>query len=157
MGDGDMNTTLVTGTRLFCGCACIGVAVLDLVTGFQTGSYLIFHLVILAGGLLLLQRPLSPLGYAVAAVLAVLTVVVAALPASQEACCMRGLDVRHGYPLTVLGWDHRQAAHFAPAHTVADLVFWFLAWMTVSFFVSRLRSRRGRLRVTRDVLASVDA
>jgi hypothetical protein len=130
MGDGDLRTTLVTGARLICGWACTAVAVLDLVTGFETGLYLAFHLVFLVGGLLLLARkPLKPFQYAVVTALAVLTTVVAALPSAERACCMRGLEVRHGFPLTVLGWNHGQQHHFAAAHTVADLVFWFLCWM----------------------------
>jgi hypothetical protein len=130
MGDGDLRTTLVTGARLICGWACTAVAVLDLLTGFETGLYLAFHLVFLVGGLLLLARkPLKPFEYAVVTALAVLTTVVAALPSAERACCMRGLDVRHGFPLTVLGWNHGQQHHFAAAHTVSDLVFWFLAWM----------------------------
>jgi hypothetical protein len=130
MGDGDLRTTLVTGARLICGWACTAVAVLDLVTGFETGLYLAFHLVFLVGGLLLLGRkPLKPFQYAVVTALAVLTTVVAALPSAERACCMRGLEVRHGFPLTVLGWNHGQQHHFAAAHTVADLVFWFLCWM----------------------------
>jgi hypothetical protein len=145
MGDGDLRTILLTGSRLLAGWGFIAAAVLDLVTGFETGPYLVFHLVLLAGGLLLLQKPLRPVNYAVITALAVLTVLVSAVPSNEQACCMRGLDVRHGYPLTALGWNHRQAAHFAPAHTIADLAFWFLAWMTVSFLISTVFRRRRHL------------
>jgi hypothetical protein len=141
MGDGDLRT-LLTGARLLLGWAFIAVAALDLVTGFQAGAYLVFHLVLLAGGLLLLQKPLRPLVYAVIAVLAVVSVVVAALPSSEQACCMHGLDVRHGYPLSVVGWNLGRAHQFAAVHAVADLVFWFLVWMTVGFGVYRFRGRR---------------
>jgi hypothetical protein len=152
MGDGDLRTTLAVGARLLCGWAFVAIAVLDLVTGFQTGPYLVFHLVLLAGGLLLLQKPQKLLAYAVSTTLAVLTTVVAALPVNEQACCMRGLDVRHGYPLTLLGWNHRQPVHFAPAHTVADLAFWFLAWMTLSFLISRVGGRLRRRRLPHPVL-----
>jgi hypothetical protein len=140
-----MRATLVTGARLLCGWACAAVAVLDLFMGAETGLYLVFHLVLLAGGLLLLLgKPLNPLAYAVTTALAVLTTVVTALPTTEVACCMRGLTVRHGYPLTLLGWDRGEQRHFAPAHTVADLAFWFLAWMIVAVAVAGVRSRSGR-------------
>src|ERR1700712_3528762 len=160
MGDGDLRTTVVTGARLICGWACAASAVLDLVTGFETGLYLAVHLVLLVGGLLLLARkPLKPSEYAVGTALAVVTTVVAALPPAEQACCMRGLDVRHGYPLTVLGWNDGQARHFAGAPTRADLVFWFLAWMIVMVVITEVRSRgdlssseRGSRRLPRPVL-----
>jgi len=142
MGDGDLRTTLVIGTRLLCGWACVAVALLDLLTGFETGPYLVFHLVLLAGGLLLLQRPPHPRAYALITLLAVLSTAVAALPATEQVCCMRGLAVRHGYPLTLIAWNRQQPAHFAPAHAVADLAFWFLAWTIVAFLVVRAGSRR---------------
>jgi hypothetical protein len=145
MGDGELRTTLVTGARLICGWACTAVAVLDLVTDFETGLYLAFHLVFLVGGVLLLARkPLKPVEYAVVTALAVLTTVVAALPSAERACCMRGLDVRHGFPLTVLGWNHGQQHHFATAHTVADLVFWFLSWMIAAVVLGTVRPRGRR-------------
>jgi len=143
MGDGYRRTILLTGARLLCGWAFIAVGVLDLVTGFQTGSYLLFHLVLLAGGLLLLQKPLRPRAYAAIAVLALLSTFVAAWPRNEQACCLRGVEVRHGYPLTVLGWSHGRSAVVAPAHVVADLAFWFLVWLTVSFVISKAGGGRS--------------
>jgi len=142
MGDGDLRTTLAVGARLLCGWACVAVALLDLATGFETGPYLVFHLVLLAGGLLLLQNPPHPFAYAAITVLAVLSTVVAALPPTDQVCCMLGLTVRHGYPLTLLAWNQGQPVHFAPAHAVADLAFWFLAWTIVVFVVVRVGSHR---------------
>jgi hypothetical protein len=148
MGDGDLRTTLVIGARLLCGWACVAVAVLDLLMGPRTGLYLVFHLVLLAGGLLLLglgklPKPLKPFEYAMITALAVITTALAALPStSRAACCMSALDVRHGYPLTLLGWNHGQPMHFAPAHTFADLAFWFLCWMLLRVVVFRSRSPR---------------
>jgi hypothetical protein len=143
MGDGDLRTTLVAGARLLCGWACVAVAVLDLLMGPGTGLYLVFHLVLLVGGLLLLRKPLRPFEYAVITGLAITTTALAALPSTDAAtCCMSALDERHGYPLTLIGWYHGQPAHFAPAHTVADLAFWFLCWMVLRMVVVRPRTRR---------------
>jgi hypothetical protein len=144
MGDGDLRTTLVAGTRLLCGWACVAVAVLDLFMGAETGPYLVFHLVLLAGGLLLLglgklRKPIRPSRYAVITSLAIITTVGTALPTTEAACCMRGLDVRRGYPLTLIGWNHGQPHHYAPAHTVAALAFWFLAWLLLWALVVTLR------------------
>ena len=140
-GPDDLRTTLVIGARLLCGWACVAVAVLDLFMGLETGPYLLFHLVLLVGGVLLLGlgKLRKPFSYAVIFALAVVTLVVAALPATSRACCMRGLDARHGYPLTVLGWDHGQQVHFAPAHAVADLTFWFLVWLLLRVALASLR------------------
>jgi hypothetical protein len=147
-GPEDLRTALVTGARLLFGWAYVAVAVLDLTMGFETGPYLLFHLVLLTGGLLLLglgrlHKPPTPFAYVVITALAVATLVLAAIPPTSSACCMRDLDVRHGYPLTVLGWDHGQQLHFAPAHTVADVAFWFLAWLLLRAVVTELRPRRG--------------
>jgi hypothetical protein len=129
MGDGELRTTLVTGARLLCGWACFAVAVLDLSMGAGPVPYLVFHVVLLVGGLLLLRQAAPPSRYATATALAALTSALAALPSTERACCMRDLDERHGYPLTMIGWDRGRPVHFAPAHAVADLVFWLLAWL----------------------------
>lgn len=153
MGDGDLRTTLTTGGRLLCGWACIAVALLDLLMGAAATPYLVFHLVLLAGGLFLLGKSSPPSRYATATALALLTTVLAALPTTDEACCMRDLDVRHGYPLTVIGWNHGQQSHIGPAHVVADLVFWLLIWLMV--FEGLRRSSRVLSRLSSRVLSRV--
>ena len=139
----DLRTTVVIGARLLAGWACTAVAVLDLSMGLEPASYLVFHLVLLAGGLLLLglgklPKTLNPVGYGVISALAVLATVLTALPSTSGTCCLRTLDVRHGYPLTLLAWDQGQPRHFAPAHAVADLVFWFLLGMLLLALVTQL-------------------
>ena len=151
MGD-DLRTLLVVGPRLLAGWACAAVAVLDLSMGIDTGpgttdgSYLLFHLVLLLGGLLLLglgrlPRNPTPTGYAVTCALAVPALVLTALPSTRNACCLRSLEVRHGYPLTLLAWDQGQTHHFAPAHAFADLVFWLLTGLILLTVVTQLRPR----------------
>jgi hypothetical protein len=149
----DLRTSLVAGTRMLAGWACAAVGVLDLSMGVGTaasptdGPYLLFHVVVLAGGLLLLglgklPKSPAPIGYAVTAALAVVVSVLAALPSTRDVCCLTTFAVRHGFPLTLLAWDTGQARHFAPAHAVADLVFWFLAGMLLLALITQVLPRR---------------
>jgi hypothetical protein len=136
-------TSLVIGARLMAGWACAAVAVLNLSMGLEPGSYLIFHLVLLVGGLLLLgygklPRKPRPRGYGVTVALAALATGLAALPGTSTVCCLRDLDVRHGYPVTLLAWDPGQPRHFAPAHALAALVFWFLLGMMLLSLVTQM-------------------
>jgi hypothetical protein len=151
----DLRTSLVVGARLLAGWGCAAVGVLDLSMGIDTGvgptdgPYLLFHVVVLAGGLLLLglgrlPRSPSPIAYGVTAALAVLASVVAALPSTRNVCCLRGFAVRHGFPLTLLAWDSGRSRHFAAAPAIADLVFWFLTGMIVLTLGTQLLSRRPR-------------
>jgi hypothetical protein len=123
--------------RLIAGWACTAIGLLDLSMGIDTdsgttdGPYLLFHLVLLIGGVLLLtlgrlRRSPGPTGYAVAGAAAVLGLVLTALPTTSIVCCMRNLDVRHGFPFTLLAHDTGARWHFAPAHAAADLLFWGL-------------------------------
>jgi hypothetical protein len=145
----DLRTSLVVGTRLLAGWACAAVGVLDLSMGIGTDTgptdtpYLLFHVVLLAGGLLLLgfsKLPKTPtlLGYGVTAALALVATVVAALPRTESVCCLSTFDIRHGFPLTLVAWDNGTPRHFATAHAAADLVFWFLAGMILLTLVTQL-------------------
>jgi len=136
------------GVRLIVGWACVAVGVLDLSMGLGPRPYSIFHAVLLAGGLLLLAmgklpRQPGPIGYAVAAALAVLALALAALPRTSAVCCMRDLAIRHGYPLTVLAWDDGQERHFSAGHAVADLLFWCLAGLILLVAVTMALPRPG--------------
>jgi hypothetical protein len=139
----ELRTSMVIGARLLAGWACTAVAVLDLSMGLEPGSYLLFHLVLLVGGLLLLgfgklPRTPNPSGYGVTLALAVLATVLTALPSTSTICCLRTFDVRHGYPLALLAWNPGQHRHFAPAHALADLVFWFLIGLVLLSLVTQV-------------------
>lgn len=146
-GSEELWASSAIGVRLIGGWACTAVGVLDLSMGLDPRPYVIFHAVLLAGGLLLLamgklpKRP-TPIGYAVTAALAVPALVLAALPRTSAACCMRDLAIRHGYPLTVLAWDDGRKRHFSPGHTVADLLFWCLAGLIVLVAATLVLRRR---------------
>lgn len=146
----DLRTSLAIGARLLAGWACVAVGVLDLSMGIDTapgttdGSYLLFHLVLVAGGLLLLglgrlRKTPTRFGYGVTTALAVLASAVTALPSTRIVCCLLDFDVRHGYPLTLVAWNRGQPRHFAPAHAVADLIFWMLAGVLLLVLVTQLR------------------
>ena len=148
VGSEDLWVSSAIGARLMAGWACAAVGALNLSMGLDPSPYLIFHTVLLAGGLLLLTmgklpKTPGPIGYAVTAALAVLALVLAALPPTSIACCLGGLAVRHGYPLTILAWDAGQKRHFAPAYVVADLVFWSLAGLILLVAVTLVLPRRA--------------
>lgn len=140
--------------RLIAGWACVSIAVLDLSMGIDSDDvgYLVFHLVLLVGGGLLLaidRLRESPrwhgpgrFGHAVGGAIAALGLLVSALPATSTVCCMRNLAVRHGYPVTLLAHDPGKSWHFAPAHAVADLVFWGLAGLAVAVVIALVRPAR---------------
>jgi hypothetical protein len=151
----DLRNTLVVGSRLLAGWACAAIGVLDLSMGIRTDAgttdlpYLLFHVVLLAGGLLLLgfgklPKTPPPIGYGVITALALLASGLAALPRTENVCCLSELAVRHGFPLTLVAWDPGQPRHFATAHAVADLVFWFLAGLILLALVSQVLPGRRR-------------
>ena len=150
----DLWRSAAVAARMLAGWACLAVALLDLGMGIDLGagttdrSYLIFHVVLLLGGLLLLgmgrlpKRP-RPLAYALTAALAVLAVVFAALPRTSTVCCMRGQAVRHGFPFTFLAWDVGEPQHFSISHAITDLVFWFLLGLLLLAVVTQVLPSRA--------------
>jgi hypothetical protein len=156
-GSDDLRTSVLTGLRLLFGWACAAVAVLNLSMGAASTTYLLFHGVLLAGGVSLLtidklpHRP-KPFGYAVTCALAVLLTVITAFPRTSGVCCMTGLALRHGFPLTFLASDPGRPRHFAAGHAVADLVFWVLTGLIILIIVTLVRPRRAP--VTRPVRRS---
>jgi hypothetical protein len=113
--------------RVMSGWLLVGIGLLDLAVEFDgglAGSYLIFHVMITAGGVLLLlrQRPApSRAGYATAAALIVVAFVATAVPGTS-ACCMEDYPGRHGYPFPFLGVGG--GLHVDPLYLGADLIFW---------------------------------
>jgi hypothetical protein len=146
----DFPASLVVGARLLAGWACVAVAVLDLAMGIGGDrTYLIFHLLLLVGGGSLIffdqlpRRPRRRFPYAVLAAAALAVTMLTALPRTSGVCCMPGLTVQHGYPLTLLGWNVGRPHHLAPAHVVADFVFWYLAGMVLLFAGAAVRPARS--------------
>jgi hypothetical protein len=150
----DMWASTSAMARLIAGWACVAVAVLNLSMGIDVGAgtkdgpYLLFHVVLLIGGVLLLslgrlRKPPGPVGYAVAGGAAVLGLVLTALPSTTIVCCMRNLDIRHGFPLTLLAHDPGRRWHFAPGHAAADLLFWGLIGLLLLVGIALVRPARS--------------
>ncbi|WP_433792151.1 hypothetical protein [Actinoplanes sp. CA-252034] len=116
--------------RVMTGWFLIGIGLLNLgveVDGGLSGAYLVFHLMLAAGGvLLLLRRRPAPgrAGSALAAALVLVAIVATAVP-HTSGCCMEDYPGRHGYPFPFLGVGG--GLHLAPLYLVADLIFWSCA------------------------------
>jgi len=120
--------------RVMTGWAFVGIGLLDLaveVDGELTGTYLLFHLMIAAGGVLLLVRRPSPgrAGSLIAAGAAVAAMALTALPGSAR-CCMAWHPGRHGFPFPFLGTG--DGLHVEGFPLVADLIFWACAGLLLA-------------------------
>jgi hypothetical protein len=134
-----------TALRLVAGWGSVAVGVLNLIAesgGVPEPTYLIFHVVLLAGGFLLISLDRGAAGAgpfgAGGAVLAG-GMLVSALPVRDGACCMSAFAVRHGYPFTFLGRNESGGWHVDTAHLVADLLFWAYAGLVVLALVALTR------------------
>jgi hypothetical protein len=127
-----------TALRLALGWLSVVIGVLNLLVDLdQSGRepdwpYVIFHVVLVVGGVALLAldwlRP-SPgtAGYVAGGLVTVTGVVASAVPATRTICCLSGFAVRHGFPFTSLARDKAGGWHMDGLHTVADLAFWAYA------------------------------
>ena len=94
--------------RVMAGWLCAGLGALNLAVaadGPMSATFLIFHGVLVAGGVLLLGlgRVLpTRAGYLVVAALALAGLLLAALPTTSP-CCLTADRVEHGYPYPFLG------------------------------------------------------
>jgi hypothetical protein len=139
--------------RLVVGWFSVAIAVLNLVAELGRAperAYLVFHVVLLVGGLLLvsLDRGVAAAG-PVGAGGAVLAggMIISALPAGDAACCMAAFAVRHGYPFAFLGRNEGAGWQVDAPHLVADLLFWGYAGLVVLALVAltrRFTQRRDR-------------
>ena len=132
----------VTMLRLLVAWSLIGIGLLDLVAGIDGLPYLIFHVVLLGGGLALLAlglvglRPKRP-AYLTGVGVAALGLLVSSLPSTSDAICCRAGTGRHGFPFTLLASDG-----FDPGHAIADLLFWACVGLFALLAVARPAPRR---------------
>jgi hypothetical protein len=144
--------------RLLVGWSSIAVAVLDLVTELDRlpgREYLLFHAVLLAGGLALISLGGSaagagPVGYAAGATVAAAGMVVSALPVDIAACCLSSSAIRHGYPFTFLARAEDTSLAGTGAgwrldawHLLTDLLFWGYLGLIVLVLVATTRRATG--------------
>ncbi|MEU4162231.1 hypothetical protein [Actinoplanes sp. NPDC026670] len=142
--------------RVMAGWFLLGIGLLDLAVEFDgglTGAYLIFHLMIAAGGvLLLLRRRPAPgrAGFAVAAALIGAAIAVTTVPGSSE-CCMEDYPGRHGFPFPFLGVGG--GLHVDPLYLAADAIFWgcaaLLTVVVLAVFERVLPERRTPVDLSR--------
>ena len=112
--------------RLLIGWCCAALGALGLFMGFGDAHYTIFQAMLFAGGLVLIAfRPMHrrprPIAYLIGAAVAVLGLLITAIPRTSAAVCCRlsGYANPHGYPFAFLA-----GGHVDPWRLVADLVFW---------------------------------
>ena len=129
--------------RLMVGWLSVAIAILNLATELDhlpAPSYLLFHAVLLVGGLLLIShgRGAGPAGYLAAGAVLVGGLVVSALPVNHTVCCTT-FAVRHGYPFTLVARNAGGGWHVDGRHLLADLLFWGYAGLIVLVLVSMAR------------------
>lgn len=137
--------------RLIVGWFCVAIGTLNLMVeldrtvGTPDSAYLLFHFILLVGGVLLVALAwIDPapglLGYVVGGVVMVAGVVLSALPDNQMVCCMTAFDERHGYPFTIIARDAGSRWHVDSQHLIADLLFW--GFMGLMFLLVVALTRR---------------
>jgi hypothetical protein len=142
--------SLVTALRLIVGWFSVAIAALDLIIeidrpiGVSDGSYLVFHVVWLVGGMVLLgldwidPRP-DRVGYVAGGAVTVAGMVIAAVPATTSVCCQSAFSVRHGYPFVFVARQDAGPWHLDSPHAIVDLMFWAFLGLMVLVVVARLR------------------
>jgi hypothetical protein len=132
-----------TALRLIVGWLCVAISVLNLTdeigrpSGVSDVPYLIFHAVVLVGGMVLLAlewigpKP-GTAGYVAAGVV------------TGAGMIFSALSVRHGYPFGFLVRNEGAAGrwHVDTPHAIADVIFWAYLGLMVLVVVSLLRRAR---------------
>ncbi len=136
--------------RLIVGWFCIAIGLLNLLVevdrtdGTPDGAYLLFHVVLVIGGVLLVglawigARP-GAVGYVTGAAVLLAGVVLSALPENDAECCMTAFEERHGYPFTLAARNAGGRWHIDSQHLLADLLFWGYLGLVALLAVSLLR------------------
>jgi hypothetical protein len=133
------------GLRLLVGWFSVAIALLNLLAELDRlpdRAYLLFHALLLVGGLLLISFGWGAAGRAgYAGFGAVLTggMLGSALPANHAVCCMTRYSVRHGFPFTFLARDDGGGWHVDSPQLVADLLFWGYAGLIALVLVATAR------------------
>jgi len=150
-------TSFVTTSRLLVGWFCVAIGLLNLLVEFdrEPGSpdapYLLFHAVLVVGGMVLLAlasiRPNpGPVGYAAGAAVTAVGMIASAVPATTTVCCLSAFAVRHGFPFTFVarnaGVGDAARWHIDSEHTIADLLFWGFGGLFTLVLISLLRRVR---------------
>jgi hypothetical protein len=133
--------------RLIVGWFSVAIAILNLaaeIGRMPDRAYLLFHVLLLIGGLLLISLDrgaagTGPAGYAAGGLVLAGGMLVSALPSNDAVCCLTAFAVRHGYPFTFLARNDGGRWHVDSQHLLADLLFWGYAGLIVLVLVAMTR------------------
>ncbi|MFI5932874.1 hypothetical protein [Actinoplanes sp. NPDC051494] len=141
--------------RLIVGWFCVAIGVLNLMVeldradGTPDSAYLLFHFILLVGGVLLVSfawigvKPGIP-GWSAGVAVMIAGVVFSALPANETVCCLTAFSERHGYPFTIMARDAGSRWHVDSQHLLADLLFWGYMGLVVGLTVALTRKVASR-------------
>lgn len=153
-------TSFGAALRLIVGWFSVTIGLLDLLVEVDRTArtpdtvYLLFHAVLVVGGILLLagawlgRRP-GVAGLVAGGVVAAAGMVAGAVPVTNSVCCLSGFDMRHGFPFSFVARDDGGPWHLDAPHLAADLLFWAYAGLfarTVVALVRRSATHRPHLR-----------
>ncbi|XVU24752.1 hypothetical protein ACQPZJ_47355 [Actinoplanes sp. CA-054009] len=142
MPEAGVLTGAATTLRLIIGWAFTALALLNLAMGLDSFTYGLFHAVLLLAGVTLLGLPRvgcrpGRIAWIAGSAVAVLGLVISALPKTKVNCCFSEYVTRHGFPFTMVARDPG-GWHADGARIVIDLLFWALIGMLVLIAVGRL-------------------
>jgi hypothetical protein len=144
--------------RLLVGWFSVAIALLNLIVEIgrmPDRAYLLFHVLLLVGGLLLISLDrgaagTGPVGCTAGGVVLAGGMLVSALPVSDAVCCMTVYAVRHGYPFTFLARNDGGRWHVDSQHLLADLLFWGYAGLIVLVLFAMTRRATQHHGAARD-------
>ncbi|OJF09660.1 hypothetical protein [Couchioplanes caeruleus] len=143
-----------TALRLLLGWSSVLIGVLDLVVeldrrqGTPDSAYLLFHGMLVVGGVLLISlasiayRP-SPAVSLVGGLVLGAGLLVSAVPADTATCCLDTFAQRHGYPFAIMARNPGGDWHVDGLHLAANVLFWGYAGL-IALLLSCLARRLGR-------------
>jgi hypothetical protein len=137
-----------TTLRLIVGWFSVTIGTLNLLVDLDAdGPYVLFHAVLLVGGVLLLALGrIGPnpgvAGYSAFGAALGGGTLISAIPLTTTVCCMPAYSFRHGFPFPFLARDEGGPWHVDSQHLLADLLFWGYVGLALLTVVSL--ARRGR-------------
>ncbi|MEU4421944.1 hypothetical protein AB0F81_15070 [Actinoplanes sp. NPDC024001] len=140
--------------RVMTGWFFLGIGLLNLAVemdGGLTPAYLIFHVVLALGGMLLLTRHRiapSRAGYLIAGPVAPAGLVLSALPVTQR-CCLAAYPERRGFPYPFLGTG--DGPHVDAKYLIIDVIFWGCAGLLLLSAVTLVERRLPERRTPVDL------
>ncbi|GAA2886218.1 hypothetical protein Acy02nite_41890 [Actinoplanes cyaneus] len=143
--------SIPTVLRVMTGWFLFGVGVLDLATGADGVVFVVFHVMVALGGVVLLGlhrvRP-SRAGY-LAAALVTVAGLGAGLLVDTDRCCLADYPQRRGFPFPFLGLG--RGVHPDLRQLGSDLVFWACAGLVATVLVRAVEKQLPERRTPVDL------